>query len=260
MADSEFVTVERVEDGDVAVVTIDRPEKLNALRTEVNDGLAAAFERVEDAVAVVLRSAGAKAFVAGADLEEVRGLSDAEFGAFQRNARATNDAVADHPAAVVAAVEGLAYGGGFELALAADLVVAGEGARFALPEVGLGLIPGGGATQRLPRLVGANRAKELLVTGDPIDAETAREWGVVNRVVPDGEVDEAARDLATDVAGNAPLAVREAARVVDEGLESSLATGLSLEQEVTFTLRDTADAAEGLAAFAEDREPEFEGR
>jgi enoyl-CoA hydratase len=256
---SEHVRTET--EGRIGTVTIDRPEKLNALTGGMNTAIREAFEELEEEVdAIVLRSAGDRAFVAGADIEEIHDRTAAEFEAFQKNGRKTNDTIADHSAVVIAAVSGIAFGGGFELALAADMVVAGEGAEFATPEVKLGLVPGGGATQRLPRVVGPNKAKELLTTGESISAAEARDLGIVNRVVPDDGVDEAARSLADDVAENAPLAVRRAKRLVDEGLEMSLDGALSYEQEVTFTLYSTEDASEGIESFVEEREAEFSGR
>jgi enoyl-CoA hydratase len=251
------VTVEREED--LAVVTIDRPDKLNALSTEIETSLREAFERVEDATVVILRTEGDQAFIAGADLGEIHGMSNSEFQAYQRNGRRTNDYIATHPAFVVAAVDGLAYGGGCEKALVADAIVAAESAEFATPEVKLGLVPGGGATQRLPRRIGPNRAKEMLATGEPIDADEAKMLGLVNRIVPNGDVDDAARELAATICDNAPLAARAAKRVVNEGADASLETALTLEQEVTFTLYDTDDTTEGIEAFVEKREPEFTG-
>lgn len=256
---SEHVHAET--DGRIGTVTIDRPEKLNALTSGINTALREAFEELDGEVdAIVLRSAGDRAFVAGADIEEIHDRTAREFEQFQRNGRETNDTIANHPAIVIAAVRGIAYGGGFELALAADMVVAGEGAEFATPETKLGLVPGGGATQRLPRVVGPNKAKELLTTGEPIPAGEAERQGLVNRVVPDDEVEEAARSLADDVAENAPLAVRRVKQLVDEGLEMSLEGALSYEQEATFTLYGTEDAEEGIASFVEDREAEFSGQ
>lgn len=251
------VTVEREED--LAVVTIDRPDKLNALSTEIETSLREAFERVEDATVVILRTEGDRAFIAGADLGEIHGMSNREFQTYQRNGRRTNDYIATHPAFVIAAVDGLAYGGGCEKALVADAIVADESAEFATPEVKLGLVPGGGATQRLPRRIGPNRAKEMLATGEPIGADEAKMLGLVNRVVPNGDVDDAARELAATICDNASLAVRAAKRVVNEGADASLETALALEQEVTFTLYDTDDTTEGIEAFVEKREPEFTG-
>lgn len=249
-------------DGSIGTVTIDHTKKLNALSTDINDALRDAFDQFEDVGvdAVVLRTAGDRAFVSGADLSELHGMSRREFIRYQKNARRTNDTIASHPAPVIVAVDGFAYGGGCELVLASDMVVAEEGATFALPEVTLGLVPGGGATQRLPRVVGPNKAKEMLTTGKPIDAAEGRNFGLVNQVVDEGEAADVARELAETVAGNAPLAVREAKRLVNEGLDTPLNAGKSFEQEVTFTLYETHDAREGIEAFAMDRNPEFEGQ
>jgi enoyl-CoA hydratase len=254
---SEYVTTEI--DGDIGTVTIDRPDQLNALNAQINDDLRAAFDELEgETNVVILRTEGDRAFVAGADLKEIAELSNQEFIAFQRNGRKTNDAIAAHDGQVIAAVDGLAYGGGFELALAADMIVADESATFAVPEIKLGLLPGGGATQRLPRVVGTNKAKEMLTTGEPIAAAKAKSLGLVNRLVEDGKADATARELAETIASRAPIAVREAKRVVDQGIEAPLATALSYEQEVTFQLFDSEDTSEGIAAFLEDREPEFQ--
>jgi enoyl-CoA hydratase len=247
-------------DGPIGEIHIDRPDSLNALTTEINTGIydaLAEFER-DDVRVVLVTSAGDRAFVAGADLKEIQGMSNRAFVTYQKNGRRTNDAIESYPGVVVAVVDGIAYGGGFEVALAADMIVAAESAEFAVPEVKLGLVPGGGATQRLPRAVGANRAKEMLATGEPIDATAAKTHGLVNRLTSGDPHDEAVA-LAEEICDNAPLAVREAKRLVDEGMDSCLETGLSLEQEVTFTLYDTADASEGIDAFVEKREPEFTG-
>lgn len=246
-------------DGLIGTVTINRPDQLNALNSEVVAGLldsVRSFESAEVTVGI-LRTAGNRAFVAGADLKEIYGMTDREFVAYQKRGREINDAIAESPVLFIAAVDGLAYGGGFELALAADLMVAETDATFALPECKLGLIPGGGGTQRLPRMVGSNVAKELLTTGEPIDADRAYQLGLINRLVENGAADEVARDLAETICQRAPFAVEAAKEAVREGLNSSLSTGLTLEQEMTFTLYNTADTQEGIEAFVEKREPEF---
>ncbi|MFC7018842.1 MULTISPECIES: enoyl-CoA hydratase/isomerase family protein [Haloarcula] len=249
-------------DGDVATVTIDRPDKLNALNADVLRELEDAFEAVEgEARAVLLRTAGDRAFVAGADIKLFDELgSQTEFMEFIRLQNRVNDYVEAHPALVVSVVDALAYGGGFELVLATDLVVADAEAEFGLPEVNLGFVPGGGGTQRLPRVVGPNVAKEMIVTGNPITAEEGRELGLVNRVVDDGDVEGAARELVDDAMAKAPLAVEEGLRLVDEGMDASLDTALQYEQAVTAYLYTTEDNAEGLRAFNEKRDPEFEGQ
>jgi len=246
---------------EVGIITINRPEQLNTLTTEVNDLL---FEHLRElkeigVTVIILETAGDRAFVAGADLKEIHGMSDQEFEAYQKNARQTNDLIREHPALVVAAVDGLAYGGGCELALVSDVVVADESAKFAVPEVKLGLVPGGGATQRLPNVVGPKKAKEMLTTGEPISATEAKERGLVTRLVEPGEASEAARNLAAKITSNAPLAVREAKRLVNSSRDTPMETGLSYEQEVTFTLYNTEDTQEGIEAFIDDREPSFKG-
>lgn len=249
-------------DGDVATITIDRPHKLNSLNTDVLHALEAAFESVEDeARAVLLRTAGSRAFVAGADIKMFDEFSSqTEFMKFIRLQNRVNDYVEAHPAVVVSAVDGLAYGGGLELVLATDLVVADAETEFGLPEINLGFVPGGGGTQRLPRVVGPNKAKEMIITGDPITAEEGRELGLVNRVVNDGDVKTTALDLIDDAMRKAPLAVEEALRLVDKGMDASLDTALQYEQAVTAYLYTTEDNTEGIRAFNENRDPEFEGR
>lgn len=248
-------------DDAVATVSIDRPDKLNALNTEVLRELEEAFQRLEGEVrSIVLRSAGDRAFVAGADLAEFDEYeTQTEFRAFLRRQNRVNDYVADHPALVVSAVDGLAFGGGFELVLATDLVVAEADAEFGFPEVSRGFVPGGGGTQRLPRIVGPTKAKEMITTGTPVSAEEARQLGLVNRVVEDGEGEDAARGLLAETMANAPLAVEAATRLVDEGMDASLDTAMGYEQAVAAFLYTTEDTEEGLEAFREKREPDFSG-
>jgi len=170
------------------------------------------------------------------------------------------DAVATCPKPVIAAIHGYALGGGFELAIACDLIVAAESTRLGLPEVTLGLMPGGGGTQRLPRLIGRLRANDLLMTGRSITAAEALEWGLVNRVAPDEGVLDAAVDLAQVIARRAPIAVGMGKRLVQEGLDQPLAVALAHERESTLHLYGTDDAKEGIDAFVEKRKPSFHGR
>jgi enoyl-CoA hydratase len=259
---AQYVTVEH--DDALATVTIDRPEKLHALNSdliaELSDALDAVAER--EAVAVILRSTGDRAFVAGADLSEFAEMTDAEaFRAFQEREQALNRQIATLPGIVVAAVDGVAFGGGFELALAADVIVAGESAEFAFPEVTRGLIPGATyGAQWLPRLVGLPKAIELIAGSEPISAAEAAQLNLVNRVVADEGVDEAAREFAETLTSNAPLAVRAAKRVCTQSAYGDLSTVLEYGTEVTTRLFETADAAEGLRAFVDGEEPRFEGR
>jgi enoyl-CoA hydratase/carnithine racemase len=249
-------------DADVATITIDRPDKLNALNADVLRELEDAFEAVDgDVRAVLLRSAGDRAFVAGADITLFDDLArQTEFMAFIRLQNRVNNYIDAHPALVVSAVDGLAFGGGLELVLATDLVVADPAAEFGLPEANLGFVPGGGGTQRLPRVIGPNKAKEMIVTGNPITAEEGRDLGLVNAVAADGDVEGAARELIDDAMANAPLAVEEGLRLVDEGMDASLEAALQYEQAITAYLYTTEDNDEGIRAFHEDRDPEFSGR
>jgi enoyl-CoA hydratase/carnithine racemase len=208
---------------------------------------------------VVLRGAGARAFCAGADLKERAGMSDAEVAAFHAALRALLDGLAALPQPVVAALNGAALGGGLELALACDLRIAAEGIEVGLPEVGLGIIPGGGGTQRLPRLVGVARAKELILTGRRVPAAEALALGLVTAVVPPGRLDEEALALAARVARNAPVSLRQAKRAIDGGLHLPLAEGLALEHRLYQDCLPTEDRREALRAFAEKRPPVFTG-
>jgi enoyl-CoA hydratase len=258
---ADYVTTDC--DDRFATVTIDRPEKLHALDADVLAGLINAFESLpREVCVVVLRTTGDDVFVAGADMDEFRRVDNRdEFLAFQELEREANHTIADHPAVVVAAVDGVAYGGGFELAVSADLLVASESAEFAFPEVRRGLIPGAtGGAQWLPRLVGLPKAIELIATGEPVSAAEAQRLGLVNRVVSDDAVEDAARDLADSLLENAPLAVKAAKRVCRASAYDDLETIYSFGTELTGNLYETDDAQEGVDAFFEDRDPEFEGR
>ncbi|MFA9517901.1 enoyl-CoA hydratase/isomerase family protein [Halopenitus sp. H-Gu1] len=250
-----------IDDG-IANITIDRPDKLNALNATVLTELRDAFQAVEtEADGVVLETAGDRAFVAGADIAMFEEMSNqTEFMEFVRLQNRVNDYIEDHPALVVAAVDGLAYGGGLELVLATDLVVAAPEVPFGVPEVSLGFVPGGGGTQRLPRVIGPNKAKEMIVTGNPISAEEAHDLGLVNRIAETDTVQQAARDLIGEAQENAPLAIEEAIRLVNEGMDASLDAAKQYEQAVAAYLYTTEDTAEGIRAFTEDDEPDFSRR
>jgi enoyl-CoA hydratase/carnithine racemase len=234
----------------VALVVLDRPEARNALDTAMLVGLRESFEDLGDARAVVVAGEG-PAFCAGADVKERAGLEDDDAWLAQHHVlEAAFAAVRACPAPAIAAVDGAALGGGLELALSCDLVVAGAGATFGQPEVRRGIMPGGGATQLLPRTVGVARAKLLILAGEPIDAATALAWGLVAAVVPAGTARARALDLAGRIAANAPLAVRGAKAAIDHGDE------LERYAEVV----RTQDRREGTRAFVERRDPRFEGR
>jgi len=208
---------------------------------------------------VVLSGAGQRAFCAGADLKERARMSDAEVAGFHRAVRAFLGGVEALPQPVVAAVNGAALGGGLELALACDLRLAAEGVELGLPEVGLGIIPGAGGTQRLPRLVGVARAKELILTARRIGAAEALAIGLVSAVVAPERLGEEALGLAARVARNAPVALRQAKRAVDGGLHLPLAEALDLENRLYQDCIPTQDRREALRAFAERRPPVFTG-
>jgi enoyl-CoA hydratase len=255
------VLLERRDDG-IAVLTLNRPDKLNALNealrqrlTELLDELAA-----DPAVRiVVLHGAGDKAFVAGADVSEFAGRSPAEQReVYQR--RRVYDALADFPKPVICAVHGHCLGGGSELALACDVRVADRTARFGQAEIRLGLIPGAGGTQRLARLVGSGHALRLALTGDPIDAAEAHRIGLVELLVDEGLHLEAALDLAGRMARWSPVALRLVKASVRQALETPLAAGLELEKELFLAAFASEDGREGVRAFVEKRDPEFRGR
>lgn len=244
-----------------AVLTFTREERLNALDSQTFRDLIAAADELEadDSVDIVIITGRGKGFVAGADINEYIDIAVLDYVNFQRLGRRMYDRYEAFPKPVIAAVNGFALGGGFELVLIADIVVASERAKFGLPESKLGLLPGGGGTQRLTRLLGRNKAKELIMTGDFITAEEARDLGVVNRVVPADDLMRETHALADRILERAPLAVRMAKQLVNDGLNASLPTAITQEMGMTATLYDTNDAKEGIRAFLEKRSPEFSG-
>jgi enoyl-CoA hydratase/carnithine racemase len=257
----ELVTLER--EGDLVTLRIERPEVLNCLsfptlrrfRTLLAD-----LAQDLSVRCVLITGAGDKAFCAGADLKERKTMPVELVPEFVRNIRALMDDVEALPQPTIAVVNGFAFGGGTELMLACDLRVAAEEAKFGLTEVTLAIIPGAGGTQRLPRLVGKSRAKDLILTGRRLDAREALEIGLVNRVHPAAELHRAARALAEQIAGNGPVAVRAAKRAVDQGTEAPLEQGLEIEASCYAEVLPTQDRLEALAAFAEKRKPRYEGR
>jgi enoyl-CoA hydratase/carnithine racemase len=248
---AEFVRVER--DGAIATIRLDRPP-MNALSTQVQDEIAAAAGEAgaDPAIRAVVVYGGGKVFAAGADIKELASASYPQMAADSRRLQAAFTAVATIPKPVVAAVTGYALGGGLELALCADFRVAGEGARLGQPEILLGIIPGAGGTQRLPRLVGPARAKDIIYTGRFVPAVEAREIGLVDKVVPDGEVYQAARDMAARYAAGPALALRAAKQAIDDGLDAGLATGLEIERLHFSGLFATEDRRAGMRSFIEN--------
>src|ERR1700693_3486373 len=247
----------------IAYMTVNRPKVLNALNTPTWKDLRTAFEDARDDVKVrgaILTGAGNKAFIAGAHISELAKVT--AFGAEQssRFGQEVLDLIEDLGKPVIAAVNGFALGGGCETAMACTLRLAVETAKFGQPEVALGLIPGGGGTQRLPRLVGKGRALQLILSGQMISAQEAYRIGLVNEVVPAGELLARCEAILKQILANAPIAVRFALEAVNKGMETSLSAGLLLEASVFAICAGTDDKREGTAAFLEKRTAHFLGR
>ena len=262
-SDFETISVERRDDF-ILLITLNRPDAANALNTQMGCDLMELFEGltidIEGLRVVVLTGRGTKAFCAGGDLKQRNGMTDAEWQAqhliFERMLRA----IMACPIPVIAAVNGAAYGGGCEIAAAADFIYAATDVRFALTEVTLGIMPGAGGTQNLPRAVGERRAKELILSGLPFSAQEAEAWGLVNRVFPQGELLDATMGIAARIASNGPISVRQAKQAIHRGLQMSLADGLAFEIEAYNRLVPTEDRREGVLAFNERRKPSFQGK
>jgi enoyl-CoA hydratase len=245
-------------DGHVATLTVDNPP-VNALHPDVAVALEARLAELEadaDARAVVLTGAG-EHFMAGGDIAYFRSLDGANAEQYVRGIQRMQASIGALPQPVIAAVNGTALGGGCELALACDIRIADERAVFGQPEVRLGIIPGAGGTQNLPRLIGPGRAKRMLFTGERVPAAVALEWGLVDEVVAPGGSVARARAMAAEIAANAPLAVAAAKRAVNRGLEMTLGEGHLLEAALFATLVETSDFAEGVEAFFAKRPPTF---
>ena len=261
--DNSFQTLKLDLEGPVALLTVHRPEKRNALNVLALRELGEAVARIVEADEVrgaVVTGAGDRAFAAGADIAELADLDPMAALDLSRTGQAAFRAIEQASKPFVAAVNGVALGGGCELALACHLRLAAPEARFGLPEVGLGTLPGFGGTTRLPRLVGSGRALEMILTGKPIDAEEAFRIGLVNRVVPTEELLPHARVLIETIAANAPLAVALAIESVNRGVDLPVDAALEAESTLFGILAGTADMREGTAAFLEKRGPRFTGR
>jgi enoyl-CoA hydratase/carnithine racemase len=251
-----------VRDG-VGTVTLNRPAAANALSMELAGALGHAFAQLrgdERVRVVILTGAGAKAFCAGADLKERRAMTLEETRSFLRLLNSSVDAVAAFPRPVIAAINGAAFGGGLELALACDFRIAADTAEMGLVETRLGIIPGAGGTQRLARIAGPAVAKELILTGRRIGAARALAVGVVTEVVPASELPAAAMRLAAELAGAGPLALTQAKRAIDGGLHLPMPEALAHERACYDVVLESEDRNEGLAAFAEKRPPRFTGK
>jgi enoyl-CoA hydratase len=262
---SNFETIAAEQrDNHILLVTLNRPDASNAMNTQMGLDLTELFEGlsvdIEGVRVVILTGSGTKAFCAGGDLKQRNGMTDdawqAQHLVFERMLRA----ILACPIPVIAAVNGAAYGGGCEIAAAADFVYASTNARFALTEVTLGIMPGVGGTQNLARAVGERRAKELILSGLPFSADEAERWGLVNKVVDQGQLLDATLAIADRIASNGPISVRQAKQSIHRGLQMSLADGLAFEIEAYNRLVPTADRREGVLAFNERRKPNFQGK
>jgi len=249
-----------VDDRGVATITVDRPEQLNALTAETLEAIGDALDEAadRDARVLVLAGAGDEAFVAGADISHMVDLSTPEAQAYAELGHRVADAIETFPAPTIAAVDGYAFGGGCELALACDLRVAAESAVLGQTEIDLGIIPGWGGTQRLPALVGDEVARRLIFLGERIDATEAAEVGFVGEVVADDDFEDRIDELAGELAAKPATALRAAKEALNAAGEGSAATGLALERRAWAGLFGTHDQREGMTAFLEKRDPEFE--
>ncbi|HEX5656002.1 MAG TPA: enoyl-CoA hydratase-related protein [Polyangiales bacterium] len=260
MSEDQVVTL--AHEGPISTLTIQRPAVLNALNVEVLVGIKRAADEVRERVesrVLIVTGAGEKAFVAGADIAAMKAMSAAEARVFAAKGHAAMDAIAELTVPVIAAVNGFALGGGCELALAADFIYASERARFGLPEVNLGLFPGFGGTQRLPRRIAVGVARELVYSGAIIDAAEALRIGLVNRVFPPEQLLAETRKTAELIASKAPLAIQGAKRVINEGLDNALRDANELEREGFERLFESQDSREGMSAFLEKRAAKFRG-
>jgi enoyl-CoA hydratase/carnithine racemase len=253
----------RSDDGHVVTVTLNRPEQHNAMNTAMGEDLLACFEalaRDAEARAIVLTGAGERAFCAGGDLKERNGMTDAAWRAQHVIFEQAAMKILRCPAPVIAAVEGFALAGGCELAILSDFIVASETAVFGVPETTLGIFPGIGGTQLLPRIVGAPLAKELIFTGRRMKADEAKSAGLVNHLVPAGQARTKATEIAAAISRNGPLAVRQAKKAIAYGSETDLETAMILAIEAYNATVVTEDRLEGVRAFNEKRSPRFTGR
>lgn len=247
----------------IAWVKINRPASLNALNSEVIESLEYALQTLEQDTTVkvvVISGAGEKAFVAGGDIKEMSAMTPWEARAFASRGQQVVEFIGKMHKAVIAAVNGFALGGGLELALACDFIYASENARLGLPEVTLGVIPGFGGTQKLARLIGPNKARELIFSGKMLSAQQAREWGIVNAVFPAEELRERVMEVAGMIARAGPIAVASAREAITRGLDMGLSDGLRFESALFASLFATEDQKEGMQAFINKQKPEFKGK
>ncbi|MGX6970847.1 enoyl-CoA hydratase-related protein [Vagococcus bubulae] len=254
--------VDYKKEDEIGILTINRPEALNALNTEVLEALEIILEKIEeeDIKLLVITGNGEKAFVAGADITEMSDMNTMQAKVFSEKGNRVFSKIETFKIPVIAAVNGFALGGGCELALSADIRIASYNAKFGQPEVGLGIIPGFGGTQRLSRTVGMPKAKELIFSGKIISAEEAERIGLVNEIVEAEELMTTTLELAKKIAKQAPLAVEMSKKVMNEGINMTISQGLDYEAASFGALFSTEDQKEGMYAFIEKRKPKFETR
>jgi len=259
VSDEQLILVERDEERRVALLRFNRPRQLNALNGEVMDALCSALEALDrdEAIRVMVVTGNERAFAAGADIGEMATASPIDM--LRTNRIAQWDRVRRIGKPVIAAVAGWCLGGGCELAMALDLIIAAESARFGQPEINIGVIPGAGGTQRLTRAIGKSVAMEMILTGEPIDAREAHRLGLVSRVVPNELLVEDALALAAKIAVKSPLALRLAKEAVNAAYEMGLTDALAHERRLFYLLFASKDQKEGMAAFLEKRDPDFTG-
>ncbi len=247
---------------EIATIIFNRPKALNALNGRLLDELSAALDEIESDEAIrvlVLTGAGEKSFVAGADIAELATFNTLQGKMFSKKGQLIIGRLQELAIPVIAAVNGFALGGGIEMALACDFIYASENAMFGLPEISLGIIPGFGGTQRLPRLIGSNRAKEMIFTGNMIPAQEAETIGLVNRVLPQASLMEATLETARAIAARGKVSLRAAKQAVNNGLNVDLASGCKIEVDAFAICMASEDSKAGACAFLEKRKPQFKG-
>ncbi len=258
----ETLSLDRPSDH-VLRVTLDRPSSANALSTQMGldlrDVWTSLYVDQQDVRCVVVTGRGERAFCAGGDLKERNGMTDAQWKRQHAIYEQAIKTMMDCPIPVLGAINGAAYAGGLEIALCCDFLYAAPNARFAMTEVTLGIMPGAGGTQNLPRAVGVRRAKEIILTGVPFTVEDALAWGLINRICPDGTLMDTALETATRIAGNAPISTRQAKKSIDVATQVDLKTGYAFEIEAYNIMVPTQDRLEGIRSFNEKRRPVFKG-
>jgi len=255
--DMEFQNIILEKEDGIATITFNRPEALNALNNQTRLEFRNVMSDIQDDddIKVVIVTGAGRAFVAGSDIKELKNTTPLEAHSITR----LGEIIENLEKPVIAAVNGFALGGGCEIAMACDLIIASEKAKFGQPEINIGVIPGGGGTQRLQRIAGVHKAKELIFTGDIIDAKEAEKIGLVNKVVPVDQLEALVKEIAQKIAGKSSAAIKLAKAAINRGMRTDLETGLAYEKELYSLSLTTDDKAEGIEAFIEKRKPKYKG-